>query len=503
MKNSFVSFTIQVISLVVGFLTRKILLDYLGTEVMGLNSTAQSLLGFLNLAELGIGGAVAFTLYKPLFEDDKATVREIVALQGWLYKWVGLVVIAGSAIMMLFFPAIFSKMELPMWYAYASFGVLLYGNILGYFINYKTIVVSADQKDYKLQLRINTLNILKYVVQVLAVRYTHNGYVWWLVVEALFSTLTSLVVNLIIKKGYPYLLESVPDVRNLHKKYPEVTKKVSQVFFHKIGGFALAQTSPIIIYAYASLTAVTLYTNYNTVSGKMSLLFGALFTGMSAIVGNMLAEGDKKLIMKVFRELFTSRFAITAICCICMWFLYDPFICVWLGPEYLLDKTTLFMIIALFFVSNIRVVVESFKEGSGLFGDIWAPLVEAAINIFASIVLGKYYGLPGILGGVLLSQILVIMIWKPVYLFHWGLKEPVWSYVKLFFEHMVVGTVTFIIVNWLARFISIDPAANIWHFFLYAIILLVITSVLTVGILYAIEPGMRGFFKRIRASIQS
>lgn len=148
-------------------------------------------------------------------------------------------------------------------------------------------------------------------------------------------------------------------------------------------------------------------------------------------------------------------------------------------------------------------MVESFKEGSGLFGDIWTPLVEAAIIIFASIVLGKYYGLPGILGGVLLSQILVIMIWKPVYLFHWGLKEPVWSYVKLFFEHMVVGTVTFIIVNWLARFISIDPAANIWHFFLYAIILLVITSVLTVGILYAIEPGMRGFFKRIRASIQS
>ena len=85
-KNSSVALVFYFINLILQFFSRKIFLDYLGAEVLGLNTTATNLLQFLNLAELGVGAAIACTLYKPLAEKDTDTINEIVSLQGWLYR---------------------------------------------------------------------------------------------------------------------------------------------------------------------------------------------------------------------------------------------------------------------------------------------------------------------------------------------------------------------------------------------------------------------------------
>ena len=70
----------------------------------------------------------------------------------------------------------------------------------------------------------------------------------------------------------------------------------------------------------------------------------------------------------------------------------------------------------------MRVVVDTFINSYGLFQDIWAPLVESILNLGCSIGLGYFYGLHGILGGVIFSQVIVIFIWKPYFLFSQGLK---------------------------------------------------------------------------------
>lgn len=137
LKNSIIALGFYLVNLVLQFFSRKIFLEYLGTEILGLNTTASNLLQFLNLAELGISSAVGFTLYKPLYEKDYDTVNEIVTLQGHLYKRIGIGIIIGAIVLMCFFPLIFEKIELPLWYAYASFGVLFYSALLGYFVNYQ------------------------------------------------------------------------------------------------------------------------------------------------------------------------------------------------------------------------------------------------------------------------------------------------------------------------------------------------------------------------------
>lgn len=112
-KNAKVALIFYFINLVLQFFSRKVFLDYLGAEVLGLNTTAQNLIGFLNLAELGIGSAIAFTLYKPLHEKNTQVINEIVSVQGWLYRRVAYIVIAGACILMFFFPLIFAKAQVP------------------------------------------------------------------------------------------------------------------------------------------------------------------------------------------------------------------------------------------------------------------------------------------------------------------------------------------------------------------------------------------------------
>ena len=497
LRNSIVAVSLQVVSLLIGFWSRRIFLNHLGTEILGLNTTANSLLQFLNLAELGIGGAIGVTLYKPLFENDRKTIKEVVALNGWLYKRIAAIVILGSIILAFFFPRIFSKMELPMWYAFASFGVLLYGALLGYFVNYKQILLSADQKEYKIQFSFKLVAIFKLIAEAFAIKYFENGFFWWLGLEFLFSTISAIVLTRTVNREYPFLQEKVENTQSLHKKYPEVATKIKQILFQKIGGFVLQQSSPLFIYAFASLTMVSLYGNYTLLTINLGYLLVAMFNGLNASVGNMVAEGDKKLILKVFRELFSSRFLIVGICCICLWVLTEPFLTLWIGEGYLLDRTTLALVILLFFLNQIRTTIDTFCYAYGLFWDIWAPLTEAAINIALSIILGRIHGLNGILCGVAVSQIVMIYVWRPILLFHWGLKESIVYYMKIFVKHIAILIASFIICIVIADKLHVAECDNFGYFFVHAIEFFAISVIVMGGLTYVFESGLRSFSARM------
>lgn len=498
LRNSLVAVGFQVISLLIGFWSRRIFLNHLGTEVLGLNTTAQSLLGFLNLAELGIGSAIAVTLYKPIFDDDRQSIREIVALQGWLYRIVACIVVAGSVVLGFFLPSIFSKTDLPIWYAYASFAVFLYGSMLSYFVNYKQIVLDAYQLNYKIQLATKTVSIAKLAAQALTVKYLDNGFLWWLGLEAAASTIMAIVLTRTVNRTVPFIKEKVERPWLLRQKYPQITTKVKQLFVHKIAGFAIGQTTPVIIYAFASLTLVTKYGNYLIFTNNLNALLGACFMGLTAVVGNMIASRDRDLTIKVFKELFSIRFLMTVVCCICLWFLIDPFIKLWIGEEYILDRSTLILIIISFYIQNSRTSVDIFKDAYGLFQDVWAPIAESVLCLGLAVLGGHFWGLNGILGGFIIGEILIVKIWKPIFLFRCGLQQPFRKYLWLNVKHLSAGLLVLAVMDFVVRFIPIDPSASFGMFFLYAIIVFIACALLLFVLLFAIERGMRDFVKRIR-----
>ncbi len=507
LRNSAVALVLQIVQLLLGFFSRKIFLDYLGTEVLGLNSTASSLLNFLNLAELGIGNAVAFSLYKPLFGKDTKTIREIVALQGWLYKRVALFVIGASVVAMFFFPMIFTKMELPMSYAYASFAVLLLSSMLGYFVNYKQVVLTADQKDYKVQLSFRVTMIVKVAFQMAAVAFLPHPYLWWLIIEAVFAIIAAILLDRTVHREYPFLRGKVKVARKAAAvaegeevvtldKYPDIISKIKQLFIHKIGFYATVQITPLLIYAFTSLSLVAIYGNYMVLSNSLYGLLLALFASITASVGNMVAEGDSKLIMKVFRELFTSRFFLMTFSSVILWFLTEPFVELWIGPQYLLPRTTLLLIILNFFLTGMYIVFDIYINACGLFRDVWATIAQVIVYLGLALVLGHFMGLDGVLLAGVIQLVLLTVVWRPYFLFRHGIKQPVVKYWLLYGKILLAGGAAIAAGTFILNLLP-QPNGSVISFIIYAAEVCVIFALLLFGALYAVEKGMRTFVERI------
>ncbi len=497
-RNMMVALIYFGVMAVLQFFSRRIFLERLGVEVLGLNSTAGNLLQFLNLAELGVGLAVGYALYKPLQQGDGRRVAEIVAVQRYFYRRVGLAVLAGAAVLSCFFPRIFASMTLPLWYAYASFGTLLVGTLLSYFINYTQVVLQADQQNYVVTRTVQTVGLVKVLVQMSVVLILDNPYVWWLVVEGVSAVVSAVALDCVTRRRYPYLNEPVASTSELLHRYSGILRDTRRLFIHRISYYVLTQTSPLIIYGCVSLAMVTYYGNYMIVISALLMLLDAVFNGLQAGVGNLVAEGNRRRILDVFAELMSLRFFISAVASAALLVLMQPLVSLWLGSEYLLPSEVLVLLTSIFAINSYRQAVDVFKIAYGLFADVWAAVAEAVLNVGLSIVGGLLWGLPGILAGVLVSLVVIVLIWKPIYVFRSGLHEPVGVYWKLFVLHLL-GVVPAVGVLLLAmRYVPIDPFDSFCALLLSgAAVLLPFAAVLAL-ILYVLVPGPRLFVSRIR-----
>ena len=453
-QNAKVALFFYCINLILQFFSRKIFLDYLGAELLGLNTTAQNLLQFLNLAESGIGAAVAFALYKPLIQGNQKEINEILSVQGWFYRWVGIVVLLGSLILMTFFPLIFAETQIPFIFVFATYVVFLIGALLSYFVNYNIVLLSADQKEYLITFPTQSVKTMKVLIQVFAVWKLPYGYVWWLGLEALGTVITSLFLSKVMKSEYPWLETNIRLGKELRGKYSFLLIKIKQLFFHKVGGYVLTQTTPLVIFAFSSLTVVAIYGNYWVIMIGCLVFMDAISRGLSAGVGNLVAEGDKKKIKKVFWEILTLKIFFAAGICFGIIHLSDSFVRLWVGEKFIMQREAMLMMTAIYFIQMQR-SIDPFLQAYGLFSDIWAPIVESLMNFFFSILLGYFLGLTGIFLGVLISQIVVINSWKPVFLYRKGFKEPISEYLIRYTLKILLVVLIYFLISQVNIFLNI------------------------------------------------
>lgn len=444
-KNAKVNTICYFASLVVAFFTRKVLLDHLGAEFIGFSGTLCSILGFLNLAELGVGVAIGYVLYKPIFENNREQINEIISVLGYVYRIIGFVILGAGVVVSLFLPLIFPDTSFSWTIIYCGYYAYLAASLLGYFVNYKMNLLAADQKNYVItgyfQL---TLNI-KIVLQMLFAYLTHS-FIIYILLELLTGIVNSIIIQIKVRKIYPWLDSNIKEGHNLLKKYPEIFTYVKQLFIHKIGGFAQFQLTPLLIYSYVSLPVVALYTNYTIITQRMSGLIGSVLDlGIGASVGNLISEGNQDKIYKTYQELMSFRFFLIGIVSVCLYKLINPFIEVWLGAEYILPHIAMTMVVALFILTSLRGTTGQFINGYGLFYDIWAPLVEAGIFIIVGMIGGSVWGLPGVLLGPICSLLIIVHIWKPIFLYKCGFHKPIIHYVGMVaYYFMLISVATFL-----------------------------------------------------------
>jgi len=420
-KNAKVELFFCLLTFLIAFFSRKIFLDKLGAEFIGLTTTLQGLLNFLNLAELGIGTAISYVLYKPLAEDDRDKINEIVSILGYLYNRVGLFILTVGVALSFFIPLIFPHTSFSFVLIFVGYYVYLACAMLSYFINYRMTLLSADQKNYVVTKYLKTSNILQLLAQMAAALFFANLYCY-LFIALFFSIVYSILLNIKIRQHYPWLLTSIAEGKKKLADYPLIKKLIGQLFIHKIANFSQLQLISLFISMFVSVTAVAYYGNYTTITFKLYIIFNAVLGSTYAGVGNLMATCGLDKRIKMYEELMAINFFITGFSVFMLSIFVEPFIVLWLGEKYLLSKLVVFLILGNFYFMLSRGTTDQFISGLGMYNDVWAPVSELVMFVILSVVGGWMWKLPGILGAGLLCKVLFAGIWKPFFLFHYGFK---------------------------------------------------------------------------------
>ena len=425
--NIKVGMLFYVLSLFLAFFSRKVFLDCLGAEFIGLTGMLMNIMNFLSVAELGIGTSIVYFLYKPLQEDNHDKINEIMSMLAYLYRCIGFVIGIGGIVVSFFFTWWFDNLTIELPLVYFAFYSFLATSMAGYIFNYKQLLVGANQKQYLVNAYFQTIGIVQSITQIFLAYYYRNLYLWVLV-GLFFTIIGILVFNYRIRQLYPWLIISIKEGKQNLSKHPEVLKKTRQIFIQKIKDFILYRSDEILVGTFVSVVQVAFYGNYTIITSKLNFLVNILSEGMNAGVGNLIAEGNQQNTMKVFWELTAIRFLIVGIVIFGLLLFVQPFIACWFGREYLLSDIILYLLVFNIFIMLSRGVVEMYIGASGLFSDVWAAWTEVIINVSVTLCLAPSFGVVGILLGKIISVFFLAFFWKPYFLFSKGLKISVHCY---------------------------------------------------------------------------
>jgi Uncharacterized conserved protein len=494
-KNAEVNLIFYFLALFLAFFSRKIFLDCLGAEFIGLNGTLSNILGYLNLAELGIGGSIGYLLYKPLQKKNKNEISEILSVFGYLYNWIGSIILGAGILISLFFPLIFGNTVLGLGIVYFSFYSILGSSLIGYFINYRQILLSADQKNYLVAIYTQSANLIKILLQIF-LAYNYKNLFLWVAVEFIFGIIGCIILNWKINKEYPWLRTHKANGRTLLKKYPSILTYTRQIFIHKIKDFLIYKSDELFIFLFVSLKMVAFYGNYTIVATKVGQLFSSMLGGMEASIGNLVAEGNKQNIMKVFWEITTIRHFIAGFLCFSIYHFIEPFICLWLGPEYILSRKVLILLVLSIYIGTSRGSVDMFNATHGLFADTWTAWLELFMTIVITLVGGYLWGIAGILLNKVITTTLIGLLWKPYYLFHSGLHLSYSIYWKGASRNFIVSIISFMAAHILLGMFDISTN-NYFQLLFFGIIGVLIYLVINLTLIYIFCKGAQDFYSRV------
>ena len=494
--NAKVNLIFYFLSLFLAFFSRKVFLDNLGADFIGLAGTLGNILGYLNLAELGIGSCISFFLYKPLQSNDHYCTEEFMSVFGYLYRCIGLFIMGGALLISLFFPLLFNHTNLSLGIIYFTFFSFLFSSLSAYFINYRQVLLTADQKNYIVAIYFQSANIFKIALQIFLALSYKNIYLW-VIIELLFGILGCIILNWKINKEYPWLKTNKNQGKRLLSKYPEIKAKTKQIFIHKFKDFVMRESDELFIFAFVSLKMVAFYGNYILITTKATMFFNSILDSVNAGVGNLVAEGNRERVLSVFWELMTIRHFIAGILCFSIYHFIEPFISLWLGSNYILDHRILILLVVYIYIANSRGVVDIYNHAHGLYSDVWSAWVELIINVFITIAAGLYWGIIGILLGKIISLFIIVILWKPYYLFSSGLNRPVWIYWAGTIRYYLIFVLSFTTGTILINYIPFTPDSDFISWLGFCSLSLVGYVICSAILLWFFAKGSKDSVKRI------
>lgn len=406
----------NLVTLILGFVLRTVFISHLGDTLNGVNTLYTSILSVLSMAELGIGTALNFSLYKPVAEKNIEKVKSYMLLYKKAYMVIGVVIAVIGIAISPFLPYLVKSPEgvtvkqLTLYYF-----IFLFNTVSTYFVAYKYSLVNAEQKNY---IQTNILTVTKMItvsLQIAVIIITGNFLVY-LLTAAVVELLQKIFVSIYLNRKYPYLKEK--DVVPLTKEETgEIVKKTKALVLHKVGDVARLQTDSMIISGFINVTLCGIVDNYTMVINSVANVVNIFFNSVISSFGNLIATESKDKQNSLFKVYRFAANWIYGFATVGFLLLLSPLIELWLGEKHLLPTAVISLVLIDFYFKGERIVLSNFKTAAGVFEqDRYLAIIQGVVNLIISIALVIKIGLAGVYIGTIVSG-LIANITKPIIIY--------------------------------------------------------------------------------------
>lgn len=449
-RNIIVGEIDRILGILFPFVVRTLIIHMMGSEYLGLTGLFYSIIQMLNLAEMGFGSAIVYSMYKPIADGDNRSINVLLKYYARIYRRVGYVTGVGGLIVMFFLPYMVKDDAPKNINVYLLYLIYLFSSVINCFLypNRRALLSAFQREDVTGGVHIITQSVM-YTLQIISIILTKDYYLYALTIPVT-SIMFSIFCKLRTDKELPeYKEEGDLDIEQRR----EIKKQVTGLMIKKVAMYSRNAFDSIFITAYLGLEINAIYGNYYYVVDAVAMMMAVMKTAMAGGVGNSIAMDSKEKNLKDMHSINFLYMFISGWCAIIMVCLYQPFMVLWVGEKLLLPLSYSIIFALYFYLLKMSDIRALYSESAGIWWQMrYISLAEGLVNIILNWVLINLMGLTGIILASMISYFTFNFVGRAVMLYkHYFDNGKLWQYfgkhALYLFVTAVIGGVTFLIVS--------------------------------------------------------
>lgn len=430
----------QIITLVLTFISRTVFIKVLGEHYLGLNGLYTNILSVLSFAELGIGAAMTFSLYKPLAEGDDDQILALMNLYRKCYHVIAAIIFGGGVILTPFLSFLIKSGSNHVGNIYVGFVLFLLNSTVSYLWNYKRSIFFADQNGYINSINMAIFQVITQVAQI-GLLFTLKSYYVYLIIQIICTIASNFTISKLADKYYP-ILKSKKKVQVNPNTLTYLKKNVIGMISSKVGGIIVTGTDNLILSSFLGLVSVGMYSNYTLILNGLNSIFNQAVSAVTASIGNLQVTSSVDKQETIFYRFSHVSAMIAVGVTVGLVTFISPFIKVWVGAHYLFDwKLTLLLAIG-FYITELRQSNINVTNAYGLYWEQrYKSIIESIINLVVSLILVSYFkmGIAAVIIGTLVSNLAINSWWEPWIVVKHGFKGSFLKYLRYYLFQLLMG----------------------------------------------------------------
>lgn len=437
------------------FITRTVFLHILGIEYAGVSSVFSDVLTVLSFAELGIGTAITYALYRPIAQNDQEQIARLMNVYRKIYAAIaGVIFVLGLCVLPMLKYVITDaptiKEDIRLIYV-----LYLSNTAVSYLFIYKSTFLVAAQKDYLVSKYKIVISAIKMVAECV-ILFVFRNFVVYLLLTIAFSFAQNVIIAMVAEREFP-ILKKRCDGKLSDEEKNKLVDDTKALALYKVSGTVLNGTDSIVTASVLGTATVGILGNYNLLANQVYYFVSTLFSATSASIGNLAAMSDGEHQYRIFQRILFMGFWIYCFCATCLWTLLNPFMFVWQKGNYMFAPSVVALLVVEFYMKGMLSPVSQFRTSNGLFVQgKYRPVIMAGINILTSIALARRIGVAGIILGTIISRVSTQMWYDPWLIYRNVFKKNVLCYFRTYIGYAAITVLSCWLTSTILSFLCPD-----------------------------------------------